>query len=132
MIKVFLSGPIRGLPRAQSLGWRDKADKLLKQKCITIHALRGREDTETFPDSRIAIQRDKGDIAGSDIVLVNDTFSNASMIGTAMEVIYAYQLNKLVLVFGNAHSQDYWLNFHSHARFKDLEEACTFILNQYI
>lgn len=131
MTKVFLSGPIRGLPREHSLGWRKKADKLLSPKIKTIHALRGREKKETLPDPRIAIHRDKRDIDHSDILLVNDTFESASMIGTAMEVIYAFQNGKLVILFGHAHEKDYWLNYHSHVRLDTLEEACKFILEHY-
>lgn len=127
MSKVFLSGPIRGLSRHQSLGWRNDANKLLAPKISTIHALRGREKKETLPDPRIAIQRDKNDITKADVVLVNDTFDKVSMIGTSMEVIYAFERGKLVVIFGRAHESDYWLNFHSHVRFETLEQACNFI-----
>ena len=126
-VVIFLSGAIRGLPRELSLGWRKNANELLGDAAETVHALRGREQKETLPDYRLAVIRDKRDIDRSDIVLVNDTFENSSMIGTAMEVLYAYQQNKMVLIFGNAHEKDYWLNFHSHARFNTLEEACAFI-----
>ena len=124
MKKIFLSGPIRGLPRSESLGWRDEAAKRLSASFVTAHALRGREEKETLPDPRLAIGRDKMDISESDIVLVNDTFPNASMIGTAMEVMHAHSCGKIVILFGDAHLQDYWLNYHSHARVQDLEAAC--------
>lgn len=127
MKTVFLSGPIRGLPREESLGWRRRAEQLLGAEYKVIHALRGREEKETLPDRRIAIQRDKADIRLADILLVNDTFQSASMIGTSMEVIYAHEREKLVVLFGDAHAGDYWLDFHSCARFPDLESACTFI-----
>lgn len=130
MSTVFLSGPIRGLPRELSLGWRERAVELLPDFAV-IHALRGREVKETLPDPRIAIHRDKQDIRRSDIILVNDNFAEASMIGTAMEVIYAHQLGKLVVLFGNAHQNDYWLNYHSHVRFEDLENAIEFIISAY-
>lgn len=128
MKKVFLSGPIRGLPREQSLGWRIKATELLKD-FIVIHALRNREDKETLPDPRLAIIRDKKDIYESDILLINDEFSDASMIGTSMETIYAYERNKVIIIFGEGHDKDYWLNYHSHARVKTLEDACRLITN---
>ena len=131
MLTIFLSGPIRGLSRDESLLWRRKAQELLSPKATTVHALRGRETKETFPDPRIAIHRDKADIRKADILLVNDTVKNASMIGTSMEVIYAHQLEKLVVIYGEAHSNDYWLNYHSHVRFNTLEQACAFILEHY-
>lgn len=126
MKKVFLSGPIRGLPRELSLGWRNKATELLKDFEVT-HALRNRETKEMFPDPRLAIVRDKRDIDASDILLVNDEFPQASMIGTSMEVIYAHERNKIIIIFGHEHEKDYWLNYHSHARVNSLQEACDLI-----
>lgn len=131
MTKVFLSGPIRGLTREESLGWRRRAAELLAPEATVVHALRGREVKETLPDPRIAINRDKSDIQSSKILLVNDTFANASMIGTAMEVIYAFEAGKLVVLFGQGHEADYWLNYHSHVRFANIEEACAFIKEHY-
>lgn len=126
MNKVFLSGPIRGLKREDSLGWRKLATDLLCDFDV-VHALRNREETETLPDPRLAIIRDKRDIADSDIILVNDDFVETSMIGTAMEVIYAYEKSKVIVIFGNGHEKDYWLNFHSHVRVKTLQDACEVI-----
>lgn len=132
MKNVFLSGPIRGIPREESLYWRNQAKDLLETNFEVRHALRGREVVETLPDPRIAIIRDKNDIDWADIILVNDTNPNASMIGTSMEIIYAYERNKTILIFGNAHEKDYWLNYHSHARFEKLEDACIAINSIFI
>ena len=128
---VFLSGPMKGIPRQEGIEWRIKAQKLLGEKFKTLHAYRGREKKETFPDPRGAIIRDKNDIRKADIVLVNDTFKHASMIGTSMEVLYAYSLEKIIIVFGEAHKGDYWLDYHSHIRTKTLEEACKLIKKMY-
>ena len=75
--KVFLCGPIRGLSREESLGWRNKASKILEGEFDVIHALRGREDKESFTDPRAVVIRDLNDIRGSDLILVNDTFKDA-------------------------------------------------------
>lgn len=128
--RVFLSGPIRGLSREQSLGWRIRATQLLSSFDVN-HALRDREEKETLPDPRLAIIRDKRDIDLSDIVLVNDEFSGVTMIGTAMEIIYAHERNKVIIVFGIANEKDYWLNYHCYARAKNLEEACS-IINTFL
>lgn len=124
---VFLSGPMRGVPRSASLAWRELARKMLGDDFVVLHALRGREKKETFPDPRGAVVRDKQDIRRCKIVLVNDTFKDCSMIGTAMEVFLAYSLDKPVIVFGHAHIDDYWLNAHSHMRVGSLKEACEII-----
>lgn len=127
--KIFLSGPMRGIPREESLVWRKKATECLSSNFEVVHAFRGREEKETFTDSRAAVIRDLSDIRNSDILLVNDTVENCSMIGTSMEVFFAHQQNKPVVVFGGAHEKDYWLNYHTHLRVKDLEEACD-VLNK--
>ena len=127
--KIFLSGPIRGVPRKESLVWRNEAIKLLEQNFIVLHAFRGREEKETFTDPRAAVIRDLNDIKNADILLVNDTVENCSMIGTSMEIFFAFQQNIPIILFGNAHDKDYWLNYHIHLRTKDLIEAC-FVLNK--
>ncbi len=121
---IFLCGPMRGIPRHEGIEWREKAVKMLEQDFQVLHAYRGREEKETFPDPRGAIIRDKQDIERSDILIVNDTFENASMIGTAMEVFIAHSKGKVVILFGDAHKADYWLNAHAHMRVSALEEAC--------
>jgi len=127
--KIFLSGPIRGIPREESLAWRRQVIGLLEQNFDVLHAFRGREEKETFTDPRAAVARDLSDIKNADILLVNDTIEDCSMIGTSMEVFFAFQQNKPVIIFGNAHNKDYWLNYHSHLRTKDLVEACD-VLNR--
>lgn len=115
---------MRGVDRQEAIAWREKAVKALKS-CFTVkHAYRGREEKEMMPDPKGAIIRDKNDIRSADLVIVNDTYESASMIGTAMEVLYAYMLDKPIIIFGNAHERDYWLNVHSHIRVSTLEEAC--------
>ncbi len=120
---------MRGVSREESLGWRKEAVKLLDYNFDVLHAFRGREEKETFTDPKAAVIRDLSDIKNADILLVNDTIENCSMIGTSMEIFFAFQQNKPVIVFGEAHNKDYWLNYHTHLRVKDLNEACE-VLNK--
>ncbi len=129
---VFLSGPMRGISRPDGIAWREKAKILLGNDFKVLHAYRGREEKETFTDPRGAVIRDKSDIIRADIVIVNDTNPNASMIGTAMEVFFAHTLNKVVILFGDGHINDYWLNYHSHIRATTLEEACDIVKKLFI
>lgn len=128
---VFLSGPMRGIERKIGMGWRLDAVSKLENKFRVLHAYRGREEKETFPDPRLAISRDKRDILISDVVIVNDSFENASMIGTAMEVLFAFENNKTIVVFGNGHEKDYWLNYHIHARVATLDEAIVLVNHMF-
>lgn len=108
------------------------AAKYLSKNFEVIHAMRGREEKETFTDSRAAVIRDINDIKNADIILVNDTVEDCSMIGTSMEVFLAHQLNKPIIVFGHAHDKDYWLNYHIHLRTDSLEEACKVLKKMFI
>lgn len=124
---VFLCGPMRGVPRHDAIAWRKRAQRLLGRGFRVLHAYRGREQRETFPDPRGAVVRDKQDIRRCDVMIVNDTFAQASMIGTAMEVFFAHALDKAVIVFGRGHRDDYWLNAHAHVRVDTLVDACTLV-----
>lgn len=115
---------MRGIDRKLSLDWRIKASRMLSSKFVVVHAMRGRELKETFTDYRAAVARDLSDIKDSDILLVNDTVEDVSMIGTSMEIFFAHSFYIPVIIFGNAHNKDYWLNYHSHSRFTDMDEAC--------
>lgn len=128
---IFLAGPMRGIPRAEGIAWRKEAERMLEKTFFVLQAYRGREEKETFSDPKGAIVRDKQDIRRCDVIIVNDTFKGASMLGTAMEVFFAHGLDKAVIVFGDAHTDDYWLNYHTHVRVKTLEEACSFATNLF-
>lgn len=129
--QVFLCGPIRGVTREESLTWRKKATEYLSGKFEVIHALRGREEKETFTDYRAAVVRDLSDVKNSDILLVNDTLEGCSMVGTSMEIFYAFQQNKPIIIFGNAHNKDYFLNYHTHLRTNTLEQACEVLIKMF-
>ncbi len=124
---IFLSGPMRGISRTEGMAWREQIKTTLGAGFTTLHAYRGREEKETFPDPRGAVIRDKQDIRRCDVMIVNDTFDNASMIGTSMEVFLAHSIDKPVIVFGHAHENDYWLNTHLHMRVNTLEDACEIV-----
>lgn len=124
MKTIFLSGPMRGLSREQSLGWRQEIENKLKDNFIILHALRGREEKETMPDPRGAVIRDKNDIIKADLVIVNDTFPNVSMVGTSMEILFAHSLNKPIIVFGEVNKGNYWYDYHIHVRLDNLDKTC--------
>lgn len=139
---IFLSGAMRGIPRGKAIAWRKQAKKFLNSKIFkTIDAYRGRErprlEPDPIKDPKLAVARDKQDILRSKIVLVNDSFDSKkypemSLIGTAMEVLFAYEHNIPVIVFGNAHRGNYFLDTHVHVRVDTLKEACDLINKLFI
>ena len=128
MKNVFLAGPMRGFAqgeaRARVLQWRQEIAECLGESFTVRHAFRGRESHETFPDPKGAVIRDKQDIINADIIIVNDSFPGASMIGTSMEILLAFQHDKPIIAFGDAHAGDYWMDYHITLRVKTQEDAC--------
>ena len=104
---------------------------MLEGKFEVLHAYMGREKKETFTDPRGAVIRDKNFILQSDLIIMNDSFSNASLIGTSMEVLFANINYKPIIVFGNAHKNDYWLDTHMTMRVDTLEEAVNIAINLF-
>ncbi|NMB56416.1 hypothetical protein GYA19_00585 [Candidatus Beckwithbacteria bacterium] len=133
---IFLSGSMRGISREEALDWREKASQLLDKKFFkTLHAYRGRErsrnEADPVRDPKLAVARDKQDVLRSTAVLVNDSFDTTypkgSMIGTAMEILLAKLNNIPVIVFGDAHKDNYFLKVHADVMVDTLEEACELI-----
>ena len=129
--RVFLAGPMRGMYRRDSLAWRERATELLGETFAVRHAMRQRGEEETMPNSQSAVIRDLKDISDSDILLVNDTVKNVSMIGTSMEIMYAHLKEKIVIAFGDAHTGDYFMDRHVPLRFPTLEDAVQFLITFY-
>lgn len=130
--KVFLSGSMRGISRDRAISWRQRAIKLLAPECTVITPYQGREEKETLPNYKLAVIRDLKHILESDVLLVNDSFENGSMIGTAMEIFYAFENKKIIIIFGQRHKNNYFMNFHSHVRLNTMEEAVMLIKSHFL
>ncbi|RYN12819.1 hypothetical protein PG2022B_0917 [Bifidobacterium animalis subsp. animalis] len=89
--------------------------------------MRGRREEETLPSGRLAVARDLADVAKADVLLVSDIYSGVSMAGTAIEIHQAKSLGKIVIAFGKAHRNDYFLSYFIDYWFDSLEEAAAFI-----
>lgn len=123
---VFLSGPMRCVARKDTVQWRLKTRSLLPHAKI-IDPMRGRRDHEIMPNARLAVCRDFLDVRSSDVILVSDIFIGVPMVGTAMEIHFAKTLGKMIIAFGDANRDDYFLSSFIDFWFDSLEEACSFI-----
>ena len=85
MKKNIFSGPMRGVSREISLGWRKEATKLLKNNFDLFHFCGCERKTNFCRSGAPPFIRDLNDIKNADIFLVNDTTENISMIGTSIE-----------------------------------------------
>jgi len=70
---------------------------------------------------------EKTAINSCDIVLAKID-PTKTMIGTAMEILYAWERGKIVVAFGPKEIENHpWLREHTHAIFENLEMAISYI-----
>lgn len=124
-MKVYLCGPINGCTDDEATSWRDQAKKYLA--CETYDPMsrdyRGRELEPGI--AKEIVENDKLDIQACDAILV---MYEKPSVGTSMEVFYAHQLGKLiVLVDQSGKPLSPWLIYHINKAFPTLAEATAFI-----
>lgn len=111
-MKIYLCGPINGCADAEASDWREwvKANGPASWRYIDPMArdYRGQE-AEAF---REIVELDKIDVAMSDVLLVN---YDKPSVGTSMEVLFAWQMGKRVVVVCRPDAViSPWLRYHSH------------------
>src|SRR4051812_37977168 len=94
---IYLSGPIDNCTDDECMEWRRVLKSLYNDHYDFLDPTDRdfREPGYGVKHGRLIVQFDKIDIVRSDVVLVN--FQRPS-IGTSMEIIYAHQLGKLVVI----------------------------------
>jgi len=120
-MRVYLSGPIKDTTDEEACGWRNEAQEVLHSGGIkTINPMRRdyRDDPVKYLPG--LVEDDKIDIELCDIVLVN--FSRPS-VGTSMEILYAWEHGKNVVVVSPEWTKDAWLVYHSRHIYRTLDEA---------
>ena len=108
---VYLCGPIMGCTDEECNDWRELVTREWNGRVLDPmrRDYRGRE-LEAYEE---VVTLDKVDIAQSDALLVN--YPGPS-VGTAMEVLLAFQTGKLVVVVAAPGVRmSPWLRYHSHA-----------------
>ena len=121
---VYLGGPIFGRTDSDCKDWRNKATEVLSEVANTIDPMRrdyrGRTDMPGI-DVEI-VELDKHDIDESDVLLV---YYDKPSVGTSMEILYAYNHMKYIVVV-NASGQKVvspWLTYHASVMFDNLDDA---------
>jgi nucleoside 2-deoxyribosyltransferase len=118
MKTIYLCGPINGCSDAECKDWRDYVKKH-HPSCIDPmrRDYRGRE----LESVNEIVELDKIDVMNSDVLLVN---YDKPSVGTAMEVIYAFERGKFVIVVcKTATAISPWLKYHSHRIMHSFDEA---------
>lgn len=122
-MKIYLAGSINDCDDEQANGWRDavRADPL-GQMCQLLDPM-ARDYRGVEHANMIAIVNgDKADIDACDAVLANCWQPSY---GTAMEILYAYERSKIVVVVTDARSP--WLWYHADFVTHSLESACQYL-----
>lgn len=128
MLTVYLCGPINGCTDEECRDWREFVKQGLHQE-KTLDPMRRDYRGREAESVREIVELDKIDVAQSDVLLVNYTKPS---VGTSMEIIYAWQLGKqIVVVAPPGESLSPWLVYHSHAVLHSFEDAVKHIRSFY-
>jgi nucleoside 2-deoxyribosyltransferase len=123
-VKVYLAGPINGCSDEECVYWRERAKTMLPEHECIDPMRRDYRGTETNAYVRL-VHQDKEDIDRCDVLLVHYTRPS---VGTAMEILYAWERNKFViLVHTTGQPLSPWLLYHKHSQFDTLEAAAAYI-----
>jgi nucleoside 2-deoxyribosyltransferase len=119
---VYLCGGINGLSDAECRDWREVAKESLTADTLDPmrRDYRGKEDESVHE----IVRGDLVDIRNSDWVLVNATRPSW---GTAMEIVYAYEMRKPVIAFVGDSRVSPWLRYHCGAIVRTIEDAVAHI-----
>ena len=132
---VYLAGPIDGCTHEEMTEWREEA----KEYLFPIHCFnpcnrhfdmsRGNNDSI----SKQVVTLDKAEIAASDALLVwyNQPAAGSKMTGTTMEIIYAFERGKLVVLVSHEPIISSWIDYHTHIKCNTLKQGSQFILDFY-
>ena len=121
-LTVYLCGPINGCTDAEAKDWRDYVKTKLSD---TIDPMRRDYRGREAECANETVELDKIDVMKSDILLVN---YDKPSVGTSMEVIYAFERGKAVIVVARPEASiSPWLRYHSHKIVHSFDDAVAFI-----
>lgn len=125
-LAVYLAGSVNGHHSWEAVTrWRLYAAEVLEAAgYYVLDPVRDRGPEDTTKD---IVERDLWDIGRTDILLVEMDHPDRAYIGTAMEIRYAWERKKEIILWGNANRDSHWLKYHATAWFGSLEEALEYL-----
>jgi nucleoside 2-deoxyribosyltransferase len=124
--RVYLCGRINGCTDDDCKAWRENAKLLLASQEVIDPMRRDYRGVESMHVHDI-IKEDKSDIDNSDVLLV---WIDEPSFGTAMEIMYAFNERKSIVVVNNiGKALSPWVVGHATKVFYSLEAACEYIDN---
>ena len=123
-MKIYLCGPINGCTDEECKDWREAAKKQFPDTIDPMRRdYRGRE-RECVNE---IVELDKKDVDNSDVLLVNHPKPS---VGTSMEVLYAWEHGKIIVVVVPKNSPiSPWMEYHSHYIVSTFEAAYRLIFD---
>jgi nucleoside 2-deoxyribosyltransferase len=123
MKTIYLCGPINGCTDEECNNWRSFVKARWEGPCLDPmrRDYRGKEDESV----REIVELDKIDVMNSDVILVS---YDKPSVGTSMEILYAFERGKLVVVVSAVGAKiSPWMRYHSHAIKHSFAEAISYI-----
>ena len=122
-MRVYLAGPIFQCHDAECINWRSNAKENL-QGFDVIDPMERDYRGVTDQNYKEIVEIDKELIEQSDILLVNHIKPSA---GTAMEILFAWERDKHIVVVSNEKENSPWIIYHSHKIAPSLNQAINYI-----
>lgn len=120
---LYLAGPIFQCEDHECINWREEVKRRLPDHVICDPMERDyRGQTDEF--FRQIVEDDKSSIDRCSILLVN--YLKPS-VGTSMEILYAWERGKHVVVVIHNPEMSPWMLYHSHRVCQSLNEAIIYI-----
>ncbi len=131
---VYLAGAISEVDPTYATEWRTVAERYLSGAGFEVlNPCAGKDlyapgvNEDMFTPAQI-VEADLEMIWQSDIILAEVGRRDIPYHGTSMEIAYAYQWKKTIIVWGG--SRSYWIRYHATAQFKGLPQAIVYIIRE--
>jgi nucleoside 2-deoxyribosyltransferase len=124
-MKIYLAGPIFQCEDSECIDWREEVKSQLKGYQI-IDPMERDYRGVTDENYKKIVEEDKYLIDSCDIILVNHLKPS---VGTSMEILYAWERKKQILIISENSNLSPWLIYHSHEIFPSLKQALDYIQN---
>lgn len=121
---AYLCGGINGLNDSQCRDWREYIKSSLNEQFDFLDPMRRDYRGIEIENLDNIVNGDKKDILDSDFLI---TYAERPSWGTAMEVIYAWENQRIVYSICSAEKPSPWLIYHSTKIFKTIEDLIDYL-----
>lgn len=124
MKKIYLAGPLFDCNENEKKEWRELCKKELNKKFILLDPMRNKFKEEEITHRNEIVNFDLVDIMNCDIVLANCWKVS---VGTSIEIFFAHQNHKIVVVVGKEEKLSPWIIYHATKILPTIEDGIKYI-----